>query len=269
MTVEEIKRKISEIHKQISEFRDLRELSDNQAVRDTLETNIQNSQQKVEELKLDLKKFLKEESEKRIEVKANELKSILSNFFDNQEWNDNQEKNIFFDKIIDFIKEQKVEITTSDTDISKNIYTNPTNTKPLKQSFNSDQFSYGSAEKIERNIKEPQKKSQQTILQVTFLRTGKVIREHEAAETLIKTLYELGLEDCIKAVKALNLVVNKNLLIARHSPINNGSSKYKYYYRERYGFFFMTHSGTEAKKKHLEQIAEYLGIPIDVKKVPK
>ena len=97
------------------------------------------------------------------------------------------------------------------------------------------------------------KKSAKTTLSV---RIGTArIENPKAATVFCDTLQRMGLD----RVSRLGLSVSGLPLVSQNAPARKRS------YRELDGWFVITHSSTRDKKATLEQAAEFLGIPIDVR----
>jgi len=96
------------------------------------------------------------------------------------------------------------------------------------------------------------KRNPKTILKVTFP-DGRVICEPIAAQTFVRVLVEFGLDK----VKALGQIVNRFQLIShKRSDV--------YHQVREGGYYVMTHSSTDQKKRLLEEAARKLNIKVKV-----
>jgi len=95
-------------------------------------------------------------------------------------------------------------------------------------------------------------KGSRTRLLVKF-KDGVAIAEKTAAQTLTKVIERVGFEK----VAALKISVNKENLVSM-------SRSKKYQDTEVAPYFIKTHSSTDQKKRHLEQISEALNLGLEV-----
>ena len=103
-------------------------------------------------------------------------------------------------------------------------------------------------------------KGPRTMLRINFA-DGTVIEEPEAAETFRQFILKVGVD----RVRALGKMQNKVPLVS-----DTIDSKYKSQVRKLVdGWYLMTWSDTETKRKDILDIAEKLGIDITVEKIAK
>ncbi|NJO82756.1 MAG: hypothetical protein HC828_07970 [Blastochloris sp.] len=85
---------------------------------------------------------------------------------------------------------------------------------------------------------------------------GKTLRDSVAAQTFLKAIEEMGVD----RVKALNLKVNNH-------PLISYQENDRYNQHQLNGYYVMTHSSTDQKKRLLEEMARRLNIKMKIEVV--